>query len=83
MTGVQIRIQSSKRESRKMAEREEFGNFRKVLGIFDMFIGSALGGMWVFFFLWVLVIFPAAIIYWAWPWLAGAWEWLRALLTVV
>lgn len=66
-----------------MPERHEYDNFRKVLGVLDMLIGGALGGMWMFFFLWVLVFFPAAIIYLAWPWIAAAWEWLRELLTFV
>ncbi len=65
-----------------MNDDDEFGNIRKVVGVFDTLLGGAFGAGWTLVGLWVLVVFPAAIIYWAWPWIVATWDWLRELLTV-
>lgn len=66
-----------------MKDEHEFENVRKVTSLLDMLLGSAFGGAWFFFFLWVLVVFSAAIIYWAWPWLVAGFAWLREFLIIV
>lgn len=66
-----------------MLERPRLENLRKIADLIDSLLGSVFTGLGLFFWLWVLVLFPAAIIYWAWPWIVVGFEWLRELLTFV
>ena len=64
-----------------MSERHEFEHLRRAVGLIDWVAETAFTGLGLFVMLWVLVVFPAAIIYWTWPWISAAMEWLRELLT--
>lgn len=65
-----------------MKEKRELENIRGLLGVFDVFVGNAWTTLGILVFLWVVIVFPAALIYAAWPWISSAWAWLRELLTL-
>lgn len=66
-----------------MKDRRELENIRGLLEVVDVFVGNAWSVIAGLVFLWVVIVFPAALIYAAWPWLSTAWAWLRELLTFV
>lgn len=66
-----------------MKDRRELENIRGLLDVVDGLVGGAYSIVATLFLFWVLIVFPAALIYGAWPWISSAWAWLRELLTFV
>lgn len=66
-----------------MKKIRELENVRGLLDLADSVVGGVFSLAGVLFMLWVLILFPAALIYAAWPWISMVWEWLRDLLTFV
>ena len=67
----------------EMKERREMENIRGLLEVVDSFVGNAFSLAGALVLLWIVIVFPAALIYAAWPWISTAWAWLRELLTFV
>ena len=64
-----------------MKERRELENVRGLLEVGDTIVGNLVSTVGMLVFLWVVIVFPAALIIGAWPLISSAWAWLRELLT--
>ena len=66
-----------------MRKIRELANIRGLLDLADSVVGGGFSLAGALLLLWVLILFPAALLYAAWPWISVVWEWLRDLLTFV
>ncbi|MDZ7790401.1 MAG: hypothetical protein U5L08_07920 [Xanthomonadales bacterium] len=61
-------------------ENREFSNLKGILGWIDHIVGGYFGLAAVLVMLWFTIVFPLALIWWAWPHVQSFFAWLSGLV---